>query len=105
MARIFVEIIKDADPFIIEMDWEVAFNAAPSLDSDKLHIAEQYESWRGNRRYALDYYATSDFSEEAIAELKSALVSLGIHAELEIEIDAGWPSPGWHYRVMETDYR
>ena len=105
MARIFVEITKEPEYHVVESDWEVLFIIAPSLDDEKLHVAEEYESYRGNNMFALDYYATSDFSEEAIAELKSALVSLGIHAELEIDVDAGWPSPGWHYRVMETDYK
>ena len=105
MARIFAEIIKDADPYIIEMDWEIAFETAPSLDEKKLDVFDEYPSDRGNRIFCLDYYATSDFSAEAIEELKAALATLGVHAELEIEVDAGWPTPGWMYRKMDTDYR
>ena len=105
MARIFVEITKEPEYHVVESDWEILFSIAPSLDDEKLHVAEEYESYRDNNMFALDYYATSDFPQEFQDELLAAAKKEWGDFEWEITVDAGWPSPGWHYRVMETDYK
>ena len=110
MARIFVEVVRDAEPYQInESDFEVAFDMAPSLDSEKMVVAEEY--WGGTqpgrdvKMFALDYYATSDFSQDLKDELLDALTNeMGDDIELLITVEPGLPSPNWAFRAMDTDY-
>ena len=111
MARIFIEIVKDADPYPInEEDFNIAFANAPSLDDEKMKVDEEY--WGGTdqdrimrRMYALDYYATVDFPKDLQDELVEALTNeMGDEIELIITVEPGLPSPNWAYRAMDTDY-
>ena len=105
MARIFIEVLKDAEPHHInESDWEIAFQIAPSLDDEKMKVAEEYESDRGNNMFALDYYAMSDFPKELQEELIATITKECGDIQLEIDVEAGLPSPNWAYRAMDTDY-
>ena len=105
MARIFVEITKEPENHVVESDWEVLFIIAPSLDDEKLHVAEEYESYRGNNMFALDYYATSDFPQEFQDELLATAKKEWGDFEWEITVLNDVPTPTWHYRAMETDYK
>lgn len=111
MARIFIEIVKDADPYPInEEDFNIAFANAPSLDDEKMKVDEEY--WGGTdqdrimrKMYALDYYATVDFPKDLQDELVEALTNeMGDEIELIITVEPGLPSPNWAYRAMDTDY-
>ena len=104
MARIFVEMLKEPEYHVVESDWEVLFSIAPSLDDKKLVVAEEYESYRDNNMFALDYYATSDFPQEFQGELLAAAKKEWGDFEWEITVEAGLPHPTWSYRVMDTDY-
>jgi hypothetical protein len=105
MARIFVEMLKEPEYHVVESDWEVLFSIAPSLSDEKLHVAEEYESCRDNNMFALDYYATRDFPKKFQDELLTAAKKEWGDFEWEITVLNDVPTPTWHYRAMETDYK
>ena len=106
MVRVFVEVLKDSeDGHLVESDFEVAFEIAPSLNPEKLDVFEFTESDDGNPYFILDYYGTSAFSLEQQNDMVTALEKECGSLELVVDSEAGWPSPNWAYRVMQTDYK